>query len=192
MALNNSAVRYGTVAMTLHWLIAIAIITLLVVGKYMEGLPNSDPNKFALYQLHKSSGLTVLGLSVLRLVWRLASAVPAMPASMPVWQRWGAHASHLAFYVLIIAIPLSGWATASTSSSGIPTLWFGLFEVPHLPGLPGGEAREDAHELLEEMHELLGNLMILLLIVHVGAALKHHFWDGDTVLRRMLPFTKVE
>lgn len=188
----NSEKRYGIVAMVLHWLIAVAIITLLVVGKYMHGLPNTDPNKFVLYQLHKSSGLTVLMLSFARIVWRLVNVVPPQPAAMPMWQRWAAGLSHLAFYVLIVAIPLSGWAVASTSSSGVPTLWFGLFEVPSLPGLPEGEARGDAHELFEEVHELLGNLMILLLIVHVGAALKHHFWDRDTVLRRMLPFTRVE
>ena len=188
----NSETRYGTVAMILHWLIAIAIITLLVVGKYMEGLPNSDPSKFFLYQMHKSSGLTVLVLSIARIVWRLTNVVPPLPAATPFLLRWAAHASHLAFYVLIIAIPLSGWAAASTSSSGVPTVWFGLFEVPSFPGLPEGEAREEAHEFAEEVHELLGNLMILLLIVHVGAALKHHFWDRDTVLRRMLPFTKVE
>jgi cytochrome b561 len=192
LVLNNSAARYGTVAMTLHWLIAIAIIILLIVGKYMHGLPNSDPNKFALYQLHKSTGLTVLVLSVLRIVWRLVNVVPSPPASSPLWQRLAASATHLAFYFLIIAIPLSGWAVASTSSSGVPTLWYGLFEVPNLPGLPGGEARKETHELSEELHELLGNLMILLLIVHVGAALKHHFWDRDTVLRRMLPFARVE
>jgi cytochrome b561 len=189
--MNNTATRYGTVAMTLHWLIAIAIITLLAVGKYMHGLPNSDPSKFFLYQTHKSVGLTVLALSVARIAWRLMNVVPALPATMSAWQRWGSHISHFGFYFLIIAIPLSGWGVASTSSSGVPTLWFGLFEVPNMPGLPEGEARGEAHETFEEVHELLGNLMILLLIVHVAAALKHHFWDRDTVLRRMLPFTKV-
>ena len=192
MTLKNSTARYGTVAMILHWLIAIAIVTLLAVGKYMAELPNSDPNKFFLFQMHKSSGLTVLVLSVARIAWRLMNVVPPPPPSMPMWQRWGASLSHLAFYFLIVVIPLSGWAAASTSSSGVPTLWFGLFEVPNFPGLPEGEAREEVHELSEEVHELLGNLMILLLLVHVGAALKHHFWDRDTVLRRMLPFTKVE
>jgi cytochrome b561 len=192
VALYNSTARYGTVAMTLHWLIAIAIVMMLIGGKYMHGLPNSDPNKFLFYQIHKSMGLTILALSVARIVWRLTNVVPPLPAAMPAWQRWGSHLSHFGFYVLIIAIPLTGWGVASTSSSGVPTVWFGLFEVPNLPGLSGGEEAEEAHELFEEMHELLGNLMILLLLVHVGAALKHHFWDRDTVFRRMLPFTKVE
>lgn len=184
---SNTSTRYGTVAMTLHWLIAIAIIGMLIGGKYMHGLPNTDPNKFLLYQLHKSTGITILVLTVARIVWRFAGPVPALPATMPTWERWAAHASHFLLYALMILIPLSGWAVASTSSSGVPTLWFGLFEVPHLP-VP---VTEEAHEAAEEGHELFGNLMILLLLVHVGAALKHHFWDRDTVLRRMLPFTKV-
>ena len=183
----NSDTRYGTVAMLLHWLIAFAIISLLIVGKYMHGLPDNDPNKFALYQMHKSFGITVLALTVVRILWRFTNKVPPLPDGMPAWQRWGAHASHVLLYVLMLAIPLSGWAMVSASPLGIPTLWFGLAEVPNLPITPG----EEAHEGLEETHELLGNLMILLLLAHVAAALKHHFWDRDTVFRRMLPFTKV-
>lgn len=185
--LANSNTRYGSVAMTLHWLIALAIVGMLIVGKYMHGLPNSDPNKFMLYQLHKSTGITILTLTVLRVMWRFAGPVPPLPATMAPWERWAAHASHFLLYALMLAIPLSGWAVASTSSTGVPTIWFGLFEVPHLPL----GADHDTHEAAEEAHELLGNLMILLLLVHVAAALKHHFWDRDTVLRRMLPGTKV-
>ncbi len=184
----NSETRYGAVAMTLHWLIAFAIIGMLVGGKYMHGLPNSDPNKFLLYQLHKSTGITILALTVARIVWRFAGPVPALPATMATWERWVAHLSHFVLYALMILIPLSGWAVASTSSTGVPTVWFGLFEVPHLP-VP---ATEEAHEAAEEGHELFGNLMILLLLLHVGAALKHHFWDRDSVFKRMLPFTRTE
>jgi cytochrome b561 len=185
---DKSVVRYGAVAMSLHWLIAAAIVGLLIVGKYMHGLPNSDPSKFAIYQLHKSFGITVLALTLVRIGWRLSHAVPPLPAGMATWQRWAARSSHFLFYALTLAIPLSGWAVASSSSSGVPTIWFGLFEVPHLP--VGTD--EEMHESFEETHELLGNLMILLLVIHVAAALKHHFWDRDTVLRRMLPFTRVE
>ena len=185
--LANSNTRYGSVAMTLHWLIALAIVGMLVVGKYMHGLPNSDPNKFMLYQLHKSTGITILTLTVLRVVWRFAGPVPRLPATMPTWERWSAHASHFLLYALTLGIPLSGWAMVSASPLGIPTVWFGLFEVPHLPVTPSEDTRDTFHET----HELLGNLMILLLLVHVAAALKHHFWDRDTVFRRMLPFTRV-
>jgi cytochrome b561 len=184
---SNAPTRYGTVAMTLHWLIGFSIIGLLIVGKYMHGLPDNDPNKFFLYQMHKSFGISVLVLTVVRIIWRVINPVPALPAGMPAWQRWGAHLSHFGLYALMLAIPLSGWAVASSSSTGIPTMLFGAVELPFLPV---GNDRE-THEFYEEAHELLGNLMILLLIVHVVAALKHHFVDRDTVFRRMLPFTKV-
>ena len=185
--MTTSPTRYGTVAMTLHWLIALAIIGMLTVGKYMVDLPNTDPNKFALYQLHKSFGITVLVLTLVRIGWRLAHPAPALPAGMPAWQRWGAHLSHFGLYALMLAIPLSGWAAVSTSTLGIPTLLFGAVELPSLPITPD----RDTHEFFEGAHDLLGNLMIGLLILHVLAALKHHFVDHDTVLRRMLPFTKV-
>lgn len=186
----NDAQRYNTVAKILHWLIAIAIIALLAMGKVMVDLPRDDPGKFDLYQLHKSAGLTILFLSVLRLLWRFQYRAPALPPTMKAWERLAAQATHVVFYVLMFAIPLSGWAMTSTSSSGVPTLWFGLFEVPSLPGLEGTPEMHDLHESAEEAHELLGNLMILLLILHVGAALKHHFWNRDDVLRRMLPFAR--
>jgi cytochrome b561 len=106
---SNTQTRYGAVAMTLHWLIAIAIIGMLVLGKYMHGLPNSDPNKFMLYQLHKSTGITILALTVSRIVWRFAGPVPPLPATMATWERWAAHTSHFLLYALMLLIPLSGW-----------------------------------------------------------------------------------
>jgi cytochrome b561 len=184
--LFNSPQRYGAVAMTLHWLIAAAIIFMLAFGKYMHGLPDSDPNKFAFYQLHKSIGITILVFSLARLGWRFVNVVPPLPAQMPNWQRWGAHISHFLLYALMIGLPLSGWLRVSTDRVGIPTLWFGLFEVPHFPLLS-----DRITHFMHDVHETSGNLMILLLIAHVAAALKHQIWDRDTVLRRMLPFTKV-
>lgn len=185
---DSTAVRYGGVAMTLHWLIAAAIIGLLIVGKYMHGLADSHPDKFALYQLHKSFGISVLVLTVVRIGWRAMHPAPPLPAAMPVWERWAAHASHFLLYTLMLAIPLSGWLRVSSDTLGIPTLWFGLFEVPHLPV----GASEEVSHLAHETHELLGNALILLLAIHVAAALKHHFWDRDAVMKRMLPFTRVE
>jgi cytochrome b561 len=184
---DQIAVRYGTVAMALHWLIAVAIIGMLAAGKYMHGLPDSDPNKFVLYQLHKSFGITILVLTVARVAWRFMHPVPPLPATMAPWERWAAHGSHFLLYALMLGLPLSGWLRVSTDRLGIPTLWFGLFEVPHFPLVS-----DTITHWMHEAHELMGNAMILLLIIHVGAALKHHFWDRDTVLKRMLPFTRVE
>jgi cytochrome b561 len=116
--------------------------------------------------------------------------VPPLPERMAAWERYAAQASHFLLYVLIVGIPLSGWALASSSPLGIPTIWFGQAEVPHLPGLQGYADQHAVEDQVHEVHELLGNLMIGLLLIHVGAALKHHFWDRDDVLTRMLPFTK--
>ncbi len=182
--------RYNAVAMILHWLIALAIITLLAVGKYMVDLPNDDPDKFVLYQLHKSTGLTVLALTLVRIFWRLSHTVPPLPPTMQAWQRWAAMATHHVFYFMMLAIPLTGWSVASSSSSGIPTMWFGLFEVPHLPLLQDATNRKELHEQAVAAHEILGNLTILLLLLHIGAALKHHFWDRDDILSRMLPLSR--
>ncbi len=181
-----SATRYGAIAMTLHWLIAVAIVGLLIVGKYMHDLPESNPDKLALYQLHKSFGLIVLLLTVFRIVWRLMHPVPRLPGAMPAWERRAAHASHFLFYALMLGLPLSGWLRVSTDRDGIPTLWFGLFEVPHFPLLS-----KTLTNLLHDTHVVMGNALILLLIIHVGAALKHHFWDRDNVFKRMLPFTRL-
>jgi cytochrome b561 len=190
--LASSETRYGTVAVTLHWLIAIGIIGMLILGKYMADLPNSDPSKFDLIQLHKSFGISILGLSGLRLLWRLVNKVPPLPAHMPAWERYAAHASHVLLYVLIIGIPITGWMMVSASPLGIPTIYFGQFEIPHLPGLQGFADQHAAEQQLRDTHELLGDVMIGLLVIHVGAALKHHLWDRDDVLLRMLPFTKTK
>lgn len=184
--MSTDTSRYNGIAMTLHWLMAFFIIALLVIGKVMVDMPNTDPDKFALYQSHKSVGLTILVLTVLRILWRVMHKSPALPSDMPRWEQIAAKSTQGILYLMMVAIPLTGWAIASTSSSGIPTLWFGLFEVPMLP-LGSGQ---DTHELAEEAHELLGNITIALLLLHVAAALKHHFWDKDDVLKSMIPFLR--
>lgn len=191
MALLNSPKTYGAVAKLLHWLIAIAIIGMLAAGKYMTDLEIGQ-DRFDLTQLHKSIGLTILGLTLLRILWRLVNRQPELPAHMSALERMAAKGTHVVFYALMLAIPLSGWALASASKYNIPTVYFGTVEVPHLPyisTLPRDE-KKDAEDIAEEAHELLANLMILLLALHIAAALKHHFWDRDDVLTRMLPFSR--
>lgn len=191
MALRNSETRYGAVAMTLHWLIAAMILGLVAVGFIMGDLENSDPNKFKLYQLHKSFGLTVLALSVLRLLWRLVNPLPPLPGDLKAWERLLARATHVVFYALMIGTPLVGWAMVSASPFNIPTRFFGQFEVPHLPYFATAPEKADLAESLAEVHEMLAFGILGLLALHVGAALKHHFILKDSVLVRMLPFTKV-
>jgi cytochrome b561 len=183
--------KYDTVAIILHWAIAAAILGLLPVGKWMVGAlaDHSAPQMviFQTYQLHKSIGLTVLVLSVIRLGWRLSHPAPPLPPDMSRLERLAATVTHGAFYVLILALPLSGWALVSASPWGLPTIWFGVLEWPHISLLSALEDKKPAEDFFKEMHEILGNAMILLLLLHVAAALKHHFIARDDVLTRMIP-----
>jgi cytochrome b561 len=166
------------VSKALHWLIAVLAFSQLAMGKFFEVEADEDNGLFG---WHTALGLLVLVLMVVRLGWRLSHDVPRLPARTPAWQQATARAMHLAFYALLIALPLSGWLM--TSVEGDPVSFFGWFTVPPLP-VPGGEASED---LIEETHEVLGNLLLILAGIHVLAGLKHHFVDRDDVLRRMLP-----
>jgi len=187
--------RYTSVAILLHWLIALAIVLQLASGLWMADAIN-DPEQrafaFQVYQWHKSLGLTVLVLSLLRLVWRLIHRVPPLPEGMSAWQRLAATGTHWLFYTLMIGIPVTGWLMVSASPFGIPTLYFGLFEVPHLPllsELPRAE-KPAVEGDLKSIHEILGYLTIGLLLLHIAAALKHQLVDRDGLLGRMLPFLR--
>jgi cytochrome b561 len=182
--------RYSGVAITLHWAIAAAILALLGSGLWMTDAikaPETQATAFAAYQWHKSLGLTVLTLSLLRLVWRLFNPPPPLPQGMGLLARMFAHGTHATFYVLMIGMPLIGWAMVSASVFGLPTIVFGLFEWPHIPMLASLEDKVPVEVALKAAHRTGAYLMIALLILHVAAALKHHFVDRDHVLARMLP-----
>ena len=152
-------------------------------------LPRSDPDKFWLTQTHKSIGLTVLCLSLLRVAWRLGHPVPPLPAGMPAMLRFAAHASHMLLYVLIVAIPLTGWALVSSSPLGLPTLYFGWFAWPHLPWLaelPRAAKKVVSHEF-GAAHVVLAWSAIVLVPIHILAALYHQYIRRDGVLARMVP-----
>jgi cytochrome b561/polyisoprenoid-binding protein YceI len=190
--------RYTAVAVALHWAIAAAIVLNLFVGWWMHEAiedPRYAAPAIAAFQLHKSVGLTVLVLSLLRLAWRLAHRPPALPAAMRAWEALAARAAHWAFYALMVAVPLSGWLYASTqwredAPLSVPTLWFGLFKVPHLFGLDAlhPRVRSDLADGLEDAHEWLAWAMAWLLALHVAAALKHRFVERDFVLASMRPW----
>jgi cytochrome b561 len=184
MRLRSDRDRWGGVMKTLHWLMVLLIVGLATVGWYMKGMPNS-PDKIGVYALHKSLGLTVLALAVLRLWWRtfVDRERPPLPPHMPAWQRFGAHASHVGLYALLFAIPLSGWLF--NSAANFPLRWFGLFSVPSLSGPdPALKAFAGA------AHWALFWVLCAVLAAHVGAALWHHFVARDEVLRRMWPGTR--
>jgi cytochrome b561 len=180
------AQRYTSVAVFLHWAIALLIIAQIAGGLWMtrgEGAITPGDPRFTVFQLHKSLGLTVLLLSVARIVWRLMNPPPPEPAHISAIEKLAAKAAHLLFYVLIFVLPLTGWAVVSTSSTGLPTHFFWLVDWPHLPLPRGGEP----HEIFEESHELLAYGAIALIGLHVAGALKHQILDKTDLIGRMAP-----
>ena len=170
---------YTTTAKALHWLMAILLFGLLALGFYMHDLPLS-PEKLKLYSWHKWAGVTAFLLVGFRLLWRLAHRPPALPASMPRLMQFAAHAGHLLLYVLMIAIPLSGWLMSS--AKGFQTVYFGVLPSPDLL-----DKNKEIGDLLALVHKSLNLLFVAVLAGHIGAALKHHFIDKDDILTRMLP-----
>lgn len=194
--------RYSSVAIALHWLIAIAILAMLPMGFWMTyaiNHPETQALAYRTFQFHKSVGFLILALTVIRILWRLSHRVPPMPPEMKPWEVAAARATHMAFYGLMLLMPLSGWLYISTgwSASGdraldVATSWFGLFQIPHLPGLAGADGalrRTLAFQALGA-HSLMAWGAIVLIALHVGAALKHHFISGDDVLAQMIPLLK--
>jgi cytochrome b561 len=168
--------RYSGVAIGLHWLLALMIIVSFGVGWYMSELPMS-PTRLKLFNWHKWAGVTILALSVLRLLWRLTHRPPAdLPG--PRWQLRAAHLTHYALYALFFLVPLAGWAYSS--AAGFPVVWFGVLPLPDFVSPDKALA-----EVMKERHELLAWALAALVLLHIGAALKHHFIDRDGLLDRM-------
>ena len=174
----SSTKRYGAVAIAFHWLLALAIICSFCVGLYMADLPFSL-TRLKLYNWHKWAGVSILLLSALRLLWRLANKPPA-DLPMPAWQARAAHLTHGLLYLLFFAVPLAGWAYSS--ATGFPIVWFGMIPLPDF--VPKDKALA---ETLKELHKYLAYGLAALVLAHIGAALKHHFIDRDGLLQRMLP-----
>jgi cytochrome b561 len=172
--------RYTTTAIVLHWLIAMLIIGAFTLGLVMTDIPGFSPTKLRYYSWHKWAGVTVLLLAALRLLWRLKHRPPELSASMPAWQRSAAHGLHHLLYVLIFAVPLSGYFY--TLAAGFPVVYFGLFQLPVLIAKNPALA-----ETLKTVHYWLNMTMAALVLLHVLAALKHTFVDRDGTMRRMLP-----
>jgi cytochrome b561 len=181
---QSSPSRYGAVAQGFHWIIAGLIVTQFTLGFMADDLP-LGMHKLALLARHKSFGMTVLMLAVLRLIWRLFNRPPELPPAMTKTQRIFARGTHAAFYVLLFAMPLTGWTMSSAKNYSVS--WFGRFTWPNLIS-----PNEHAFNLLKSTHHLLSNLLLAIAILHILAALKHHFWNKDDVLVRMIPFIKSE
>lgn len=178
---NDASSRYTRTAIGLHWLLAFALVAIFVVGVYMSDLPFS-PQRLKLYNWHKWAGVTILLLSALRLGWRLMNRPPELPAkvqaAMPAWQRAAHHGTHHLMYLLFFAVPLLGWAYSS--AAGFPIVWFGVLPLPDF--VPADKALA---ELIKPWHALSAFALAALVVMHVGAALKHQLIDRDGLLARM-------
>ena len=173
--------RYHPLSIVMHWVLAIALISIFCFGVYMADLPFS-PTRLKLFNWHKWAGISILFLSALRLLWRLSHPAPALPANieqaMPVWQLKAHHATHLALYALFFVVPLVGWAY--TSAAGFPVVLFGQFALPDLLGPDKALAA-----LIKPWHQISAFALAGLAALHIAAALKHQFIDRDGLLQRM-------
>ncbi len=170
--------HYTTTAICLHWLMALLLIGLFAVGIYMHDLALS-PWKLQIYAWHKWAGVTAFLLVILRLLWRFSHRPPALPGRSSAFMRRLAQISHATLYLLMVAIPVSGWLMSS--AKGFQTVYFGILPIPDLLSKDKSLA-----ELLETVHQSLNFLLIGLVMAHAGAAVKHHWLDKDEVLVRML------
>jgi len=184
MTFRNTKRSWGSVSKGLHWLIVLLIINQWVIAERADALPKGPALIGALWW-HKSFGITILALAVIRLVWRWMNPVPDLAVETRPWERVLARISHFLLYALIFAIPLSGWTMSSARN--FPVSWFGVLQLPDLVGADP--------QLYERLHALHGQLFAVLVVVaglHIAGALKHHFIDRNDVLRRMLPFGRVK
>lgn len=177
------AARYSHTAIVLHWVLGLTILGLFGMGLYMTSLPFS-PARLKLYNWHKWAGITLLALSVLRVLWRATHRPPALPASiahaMPAWQHWAHHGTHYVMYALFFLVPLIGWAYSS--AAGFPIVVFGVLPLPDF--VPVDKALA---ELIKPFHELSAFALVGLAGLHIAAALKHQLVDKDGLIGRMLP-----
>ncbi|WAC58513.1 cytochrome b/b6 domain-containing protein [Brevundimonas sp. SL130] len=194
--------RYSAVAIALHWVIALCILSMIPMGLWMTAAieqPDSQALAYRVFQIHKSIGFLILALTVVRIVWRLTHRPPALPGGMKRWEGFAANATHVAFYALMLALPLTGWLYVSTGwavaldrALEVATSWFGLFPIPHLPGVAELSASVRRTLAFQAMgaHAAMAWGAVALIALHIGAALKHQFLDHDGVLAHMVPFLK--
>jgi cytochrome b561 len=174
--------RYTRTAIALHWLIALLIVGAFGMGLVMTDIPGITPTKLKYYSWHKWTGVTILALAALRLLWRLAHRPPAYPPTLALWQRSAAHGLHGALYLLMFAVPLSGYFYSL--AAGVPVVYFGLLELPVLIA-PNPALKP----VLKLVHFWLNMGLAASVALHVAAAVKHQWIDRDTILQRMLPLT---
>jgi cytochrome b561 len=175
----GQAQGFSPAARAFHWITAVLVLTTLPIGITMVNVPNLGPAGDILFHLHRSIGVTVLLIAALRLLYRLRHPAPPLPAEMPGWQQAGAHATHGALYALLIVQPILGWI--ATSAYRAPVLYFWMFELP-----PIWNQDRAFSEALFKVHMDIGILILALVLVHLAAALYHHFVLKDRILTGMV------
>ena len=183
MSIRNTTSRWGHLSQFLHWLIVVLLVVQVTLASMADDLP-LGMKKLALLARHKSVGITILGLAILRLLWRWANPTPDLPDTLKPYERVLAKITHVGLYIVLFAMPITGWLMSS--ARGFPVSWFNLFQLPDL--VPKNKAVFDA---MLATHSALQWVLYTIVALHVLAALKHHFMLKDNVLRRMLPFTKL-
>ncbi|WP_322105962.1 cytochrome b [Paraburkholderia sp. J41] len=173
--------RYSGVAMLLHWLIATLIVWGFALGWIMTDIPGITPTKLRYFSWHKWIGVTVLAFVLVRIVWRLTHAAPALPRSMHGWEKLAAHAGHFVLYVLMVAIPVTGYLYSS--AAGIQVVYLGIWPLPTLIG-PDTALKG----VLRTVHVALNYTLLVVVVLHVLAVIKHQFVDRQNIVARMLPF----
>jgi cytochrome b561 len=177
----NANQRYHSVSIILHWVLGAALVAIFLFGTYMSDLPFS-PERLKLFNWHKWAGISILLLSALRLLWRLKHPAPALPAkierAMPAWQLKAHQLTHVALYALFFVVPLVGWAY--TSAAGFPVVLFGVIQLPDWVS-----ADKALAAVIKPWHQISAFALAGLVVLHVGAALKHQFVDKDGLLQRM-------
>ena len=172
--------KYSKIAILFHWLIAILVVANFVLASIAEDMSRAEGA--GLMASHKAIGVSILTLSFLRLFWRLGHKPPPLPQAVAGWQAMIGRTVHIIFYVLIIAVPLSGWLLASAHPKAPPVEFFGLFDIT----LPISKS-EALAEIGYEAHEVLTKPLFVLILLHVAGALKHQFIDRLPFLQRMWP-----
>jgi cytochrome b561 len=174
--------RYNTAAIILHWAMALGFLLMFFSGVIMEYVDVAKSLKFSLYQWHKSGGVLLLIAFVLRLILRLFKRPPALPAHIKRHEAVLAKLGHWGLYVMMFAMPFTGWLMVSSSVYGLPTIVFNLFEWPHIPGVQGDK---QIHDVAKQGHFILAITFFALIMAHIGAVLKHALFDRENLLRRM-------
>ncbi|CEG57043.1 cytochrome b [Legionella fallonii] len=176
---KKSVTTYTSLSKLFHWIIALAVLTMLIVGFFLDSIP--DESKGTAYMLHKSTGITIFFLMILRFIWMRVTTKPDLPDSMKLWEKILSRFVQYGFYLLLFIMPLSGWIMSI--AGGRMPVYFDLFKAP----LPWVGENQSLSGMMAEYHEAIAWILIVFITLHVLGALKHHFIDKDNILKRMLP-----